>query len=31
MMRLMKPFAALLARTERARTVASLKQSLESD
>jgi hypothetical protein len=31
MMRLMKPAAALLARSERARTVASLKRSLESD
>ena len=31
MMRLMKPVAALLARSERARTVESLKRSLESD
>ena len=31
MMRLMKPAAALLARSERARTVESLKRSLESD
>jgi hypothetical protein len=30
-MRLMKPIAALLARSERARTVESLKRSLESD
>ena len=30
MMRLMKPFAALLARSERARTVESLRRSLES-
>jgi uncharacterized protein YndB with AHSA1/START domain len=30
-MRLMKPVAALLARSERARTVASLRRSLESD
>jgi uncharacterized protein YndB with AHSA1/START domain len=30
-MRLMKPVAALLARSERARTVESLKRSLESD
>jgi uncharacterized protein YndB with AHSA1/START domain len=30
-MRLMKPAAALLARSERARTVQSLKRSLESD
>jgi uncharacterized protein YndB with AHSA1/START domain len=29
-MRLMKPVAALLARSERTRTVASLKRSLES-
>jgi hypothetical protein len=28
-MRLMKPVAALLARSERARTVESLRQSLE--
>jgi hypothetical protein len=28
-MRLMKPVAALLARSERARTVASLRRSLE--
>jgi hypothetical protein len=27
----MKPVAALLARSERARTVESLKRSLESD
>ena len=31
LMRLMKPFAALLARSERARTLASLRSSLESD
>jgi uncharacterized protein YndB with AHSA1/START domain len=31
MMRLMKPVAALLARSERGRTVQSLKRSLESD
>ena len=31
MMRLMKPVAALLARSERARTVKSLRRSLESD
>ena len=31
MMRLMKPVAARLARSERARTVASLKRSLELD
>ncbi len=31
MMRLMKPVAAVLARSERARTVESLKRSLESD
>jgi len=30
MMRLMKPVAALLARSERTRTVESLKRSLES-
>jgi uncharacterized protein YndB with AHSA1/START domain len=30
-MRLMKPGAALLARSERARTVESLRRSLESD
>jgi uncharacterized protein YndB with AHSA1/START domain len=30
-MRLMKPVAALLARSERARTVASLRRSLESE
>jgi len=30
-MRLMKPVAALLARSERTRTVQSLKRSLESD
>jgi len=30
-MRLMKPVAGLLARTERDRTVESLKRSLESD
>jgi uncharacterized protein YndB with AHSA1/START domain len=30
-MRLMKPVAALLARRERARTVESLRRSLESD
>jgi uncharacterized protein YndB with AHSA1/START domain len=29
-MRLMKPFAALLAKSERSRTIASLKRSLES-
>jgi hypothetical protein len=28
---LMKPVAALLARSERARTVESLRRSLESD
>jgi uncharacterized protein YndB with AHSA1/START domain len=31
MMRLMKPLAALLARSERDRTVDSLRRSLESD
>jgi uncharacterized protein YndB with AHSA1/START domain len=31
LMRLMKPVAALLARSERARTVESLRRSLESD
>src|SRR3954466_3068783 len=31
MMRLMKPVAALLARSERARTVRSLRRSLESE
>ena len=31
MMRLMKPVAALLASSERARTVESLRRSLESD
>jgi uncharacterized protein YndB with AHSA1/START domain len=31
MMRLMKPVAALLVRSERARTVESLRRSLESD
>jgi hypothetical protein len=31
MMRLMKPVAALLARSERARTVESLRRSLEPD
>jgi uncharacterized protein YndB with AHSA1/START domain len=31
MMRLMKPVAALMARSERARTVESLRRSLESD
>jgi len=31
MMRLMKPIAALLAKSERARTVESLRRSLESD
>ena len=31
MMRLMKPVAALFARSERARTVESLRSSLESD
>ena len=31
MMRLMKPVAALLARSERARTIESLKRSLESN
>jgi hypothetical protein len=31
MMRLMKPVAALLARSERARTVDSLRRSLESE
>jgi uncharacterized protein YndB with AHSA1/START domain len=31
MMRVMKPIAALLARSERARTVRSLRRSLESD
>jgi hypothetical protein len=30
-MRLMKPVAALLARSERARTVKSLRRSLESE
>ena len=30
-MRLMKPVAALLAKSERARTLRSLKRSLESD
>ena len=30
-MRFMKPVAELLAKSERARTVESLKQSLESD
>jgi hypothetical protein len=30
-MRLMKPLAALLARRERARTVESLRRSLESE
>ena len=30
LMRLMKPFAALLARSERTRTVQSLRRSLES-
>jgi uncharacterized protein YndB with AHSA1/START domain len=30
-MRLMKPAAALMARSERARTLKSLKRSLESD
>ena len=30
-MRLMKPVAGLLARSERARTVESLRRSLESD
>jgi len=30
-MRLMKPVAALLARSERARTVRSLRRSLESE
>jgi len=30
-MRLMKPGAALMAKSERARTVASLRRSLESD
>jgi hypothetical protein len=30
-MRLMKPVAALMARSERARTVESLRRSLESD
>ena len=30
MMRLMKPVAALLARSERARTVRSLRRSLET-
>ena len=30
-MRLMKPIAAMLARSERARTVESLRRSLESD
>jgi hypothetical protein len=29
MMRLMKPVAALMARSERSRTVASLRRSLE--
>ena len=31
LMRLMKPVAALLARSERARTLESLRRSLESD
>jgi hypothetical protein len=31
MMQLMRPVAALLARGERARTVESLRRSLESD
>jgi len=31
MTRLMKPFAAMLAKSERARTVESLRRSLESD
>src|SRR5690242_724263 len=31
LMRLMKPVAALLARSERARTIQSLRRSLESD
>jgi hypothetical protein len=31
MMRLMKPVAALLARSERSRTVGSLRRSLEPD
>jgi uncharacterized protein YndB with AHSA1/START domain len=31
MMRFMKPVAALMARSERARTVESLRRSLESD
>jgi hypothetical protein len=31
LMRLMKPMAALLARSERTRTVKSLRRSLESD
>jgi uncharacterized protein YndB with AHSA1/START domain len=31
LMRMMKPAAALLARSERARTLGSLKRSLESD
>ncbi|HKF79622.1 MAG TPA: hypothetical protein VKB17_02215, partial [Thermoleophilaceae bacterium] len=31
LMRLMKPVAALLARSERARTLGSLRRSLESD
>lgn len=31
LMRLMKPAAALLARNERARTLESLRRSLESD
>ena len=31
MMRFMKPVAALLARSERSRTVESLRRSLESD
>ena len=31
MMRLMKPLAGLLARSERARTVEALRRSLESD
>jgi len=30
-MRLMKPVASLMARSERARTVESLRRSLESD
>jgi hypothetical protein len=31
MMRLMKPVATMLARSERTRTVESLRRSLESD